>query len=329
MFSRKTSIGPITNFVLGYMMLAFIWWAVHLWRENDRLFGAEMQVLELRYKVEQRGVNITQLQATDEYKKIVDRHARRRRMVLGEGIFFTGCLVFGLWMIHRSVRDEISLSRQRRNFMLSITHELKSPIASIRLVLETIQRRTLEREQLEKLLKNGIKDADRLNQLVEDLLLASRLESDWQPFREPIDLLAMTQEVVNRLQIRFPAAEIEIDIPADMAPVQADASGFNAVLQNLLENALKYSPEGSPVRISAGLHQGKLRMEIADQGVGIPDAEKKAVFEKFYRVGNEETRKATGTGLGLYIVQQVVKAHGGTLLVGDNQPTGTVFTIEI
>ena len=101
------------------------------------------------------------------------------------------------------------------------------------------------------------------------------------------------------------------------------------MLLNLLENAVKYSPEGAPIILAIDKRDGKLQIEVSDQGYGIPDAEKEAVFEKFYRIGNEETRQATGTGLGLYIVQQVGKAHGGTIKISDNKTVGTVFLLEI
>jgi two-component system phosphate regulon sensor histidine kinase PhoR len=111
--------------------------------------------------------------------------------------------------------------------------------------------------------------------------------------------------------------------------VQADKMGLTAIVQNLIENAVKYSPEASAIELSAEYADGKFRMKVADQGQGIPDAEKQAVFEKFYRMGNEETRDSTGTGLGLYIVNQVLKAHGGRVSVADNIPSGTVFTVVI
>jgi signal transduction histidine kinase len=97
----------------------------------------------------------------------------------------------------------------------------------------------------------------------------------------------------------------------------------------LLENALKYAPGEAPVRVTVSKLDGKCRIVVADQGPGIPDSEKKRVFEKFYRIGNEETRKATGTGLGLFIVSQIVKAHGGRIELGDNSPSGAVFTITL
>lgn len=323
----KIPLKWISRFVIGYMLIAFGWWALHQWNESRRLYETEKALLVSKYK--QDGINLTQLQNTAEYQKIVRRWKKQQRMVLSEGIFLTICLVFGLWMINRAANREVMLARQRRNFLLSITHELKSPLASLRLTLETLCKRELKRETLEKLCANGLRDANRLQQLVEDLLLAARLEDNWHPLPEPLDVEAIARDCALGLQTRFPDAVIRINVPPNFLPVQADKPGLTAVIQNLLENAVKYSPEGGTVEFRAERIDGKLRLRVADQGIGIPNDQKQAVFEKFYRIGNEEVRKTTGTGLGLYIVKQVVTAHGGAITVTDNLPKGTVFTVEI
>lgn len=326
---EKIPVRRMSHFVIGYMVLAFGWWSYHLWQQNDKLFNIEKQLLEARFTRKNQGVNLSQLYETAEYKKIERKFHKGHRMVIAEGLFFTACLIFGLWVINRSANREVTLARQRRNFLLSITHELKSPIASLRLVLETIGKRELRREQLEQLCKGGLKDAARLQTLVEDLLLAARLEDNWRPLPEPVDLSALARDIAARLQVRFPQTKIVLNIPDNFPPVQADKSGMSAIVQNLLENAVKYSPENASVECSAERLNDRIRLRVADQGRGIPDSEKQAVFEKFYRLGNEETRQTTGTGLGLYIVNQVVKAHGGSIRVTDNKPQGTVFTIEM
>lgn len=320
-----------SRLLIGYTLLASLWWGVHLWRQNNQLFVAERALLECKFsKNGARGLNLTALEQSAEYRDIENRWLSCRRMVLSEGLILTTCLVVGLWLVNRSVNREIALAQQRRNFLLSITHELKSPLAALRLTMETFGRRELPREQVEKLASNGLRDAARLHQLVEDMLLAARLEHNWRPLSEPLDLAALVRDVLANLKIRFPQANVSVQIPDNFAPVSADRSGLISVIQNLLENAVKYSPAGAPVILAAERNAaGRLRLRIADQGRGIPDTEKKAVFEKFYRLGNEETRQTTGTGLGLYIVQQVVKAHGGAIQITDNQPQGTVFTLEM
>lgn len=319
---KRIPVTRLSHFVIGYMILAFGWWSFHLWKQNDRVFEQDKQIIALRHSE-------STIQSAPEYAKAEKSWRSGRRMVIAEGLFFTACLIWGLSVIRRSAAREVALTRQRRNFLLSITHELKSPIASIRLALETILKRNLTPEQRNPLVSNGIKDADRLQDLVESLLLAARLEDNWRPLQEPLLFGELARELVGSLRLRFPEADFRLNIPDNLPPVQADKMGMTAILQNLLENAVKYSPEESIIELSAEQSAGKFRFRVADQGQGIPDAEKQAVFEKFYRMGNEETRHSTGTGLGLYIVNQVLKAHGGHVKISDNQPKGTVFTIEL
>lgn len=314
---RRVSITGISRFVIGYMVLAFGWWSYHLWQQNDRLYAAEISALQ--HSATPKDVTL---------ETLAQKRQRTRRMIVGEGLFFTLCLAVGLYIINRSANREVSLARQRRNFMLSITHELKSPIAGMRLILETLGKRTLSREQTEKLCVNGLRDAVRLQTLVEDLLLAARLEDSWQPHPENVDLTFLAQDIIASLETRFPAAHFETDLAAGLPPLSADKAGLTSVLQNLLENAVKYSGEDAHVTLVARQQADKLILEVRDRGVGIPNAEKEAIFEKFYRIGNEDTRRNTGTGLGLYIVKQVVKAHKGRIYVQDNTPKGSIFVIE-
>lgn len=326
----RSSLQWLTTSVIVYMVLAFAWWAFELWRQNDRLLALSEQMLELKHSRSGQGINLTALRETAEYQMLLERHRKHQRMILSEGVFFTLCLAFGLWVINRAARREVALARQRRNFMLSITHELKSPIAAMRLALETMARRALNREQIEKICTNGMRDAARLQTLVDDLLLAARLEDDWRPHPEDVDVRSIIQDCIANAQVRFSEANIQVDIPADFPPIRTDRLGLTSVVQNLLDNALKYSPPGAPVRITVEPLPGRqMRLSVADQGVGIPEEEKPAIFEKFYRLGNEETRQTTGTGLGLYIVSQIVRLHRGTIHVRDNTPRGTVFVVEL
>ncbi len=311
-------------FVALYMMAAFLWWAVLLWRNNEIKLQLETEIMARDLHMSREAV-----MQTDAYAKMFQKHKRYAWMILGEGVFFTCCLIGGLWLIRRSSQKEVDLARQRRNFLLSITHELKSPIAAIRLVLETFHKRELTREQVQQLTSGGLKDATRLQNLVQDLLLAARLEDSWRPLYAPMNLYQLVEECKDALQLRFPMSQVVNTVPAHLPDVQADKQGFTAVVMNLMENAIKYSPKGAPITVSANQQSGKIRLSVADQGQGIPPAEYKTVFEKFYRLGNEETRKATGTGLGLYIVKQVVEAHGGSIQIVPNQPQGTVFIIEM
>lgn len=318
---KQLSVTKLSYFVIGYMLLAFAWWALHLWHQNDRAFDREKRLITLQ---------IADKTARSEAYRLAEKSwISGRRMVVAEGVFFTACLAWGLWVIRRSAAREVSLARQRRNFLLSITHELKSPIAAMRLVFETLSRRALSPEKSAPLLANGLKDADRLQNLVESMLLAARLEDNWRPATELLDFVQIARESVESLKVRFPNANMAVDFTQEHIGVQADRLGLTAVVHNLLENALKYAPEGTLVLLRAAQKDGHLHFSVADRGPGIPDNEKQTVFEKFYRMGNEDTRETTGTGLGLYIVSQVVKAHRGHIRILDNKPQGAIFEVKI
>jgi signal transduction histidine kinase len=216
----------------------------------------------------------------------------------------------------------------QRNFLLSITHELKSPLASIRLILDTFRRRpNLQPEQVTKLTQSAIIETERLQELVENLLLASRLEASYQPQPEDIRIDDMVRDIFEKIKIKYPKATFTLKSP-EAVYLHADAAGIESVLSNLIENAAKYSGSDKPVTVSLIEKAKNLVIEVADEGIGISDDDKALVFRRFYRAGNEDTRTTKGTGLGLYIVQEITQRHGGHVLVRDNQPRGTVFEVQ-
>ena len=250
-------------------------------------------------------------------------------MIFGEATFFVVSLLIGFYLINRGYREEVRVEKERRNFLLSITHELKSPIASIKLVLETFLKRNLPKSQQDQLSRTGVKEANRLNNLVNDLLLAARLEGPYEPNLEPIDLVEMLEDILIDLRAKYPNVHFGMGTEGEMDTINGDASGLSSIAINLLENAVKYSPAPASIDVKLSRENGHLIWETADQGFGIPSKEKDKVFTRFYRIGNEDTRKTKGTGLGLYIVDQMVKAHKGKIVIKDNQPRGTVFRIKL
>ena len=249
-------------------------------------------------------------------------------MIFGEAAVFIFSLVIGVYMINRGYNKEMTASQQRRNFLLSITHELKSPIASIRLVLETLLKRQLRKEQIDHFGNNALKETDRLNDLVNNLLLAAKIETTYQPVLEEIELQEFLEDITQRMQEKFPGAKIRFISQVENPYLQGDLMGLTSIAVNLIENAVKYNIGKPEIEVRLKEEKKKVLLEFADNGIGISDQEKKKIFEQFYRIGKEDTRKTKGTGLGLYIVDQIVKAHGGKITVSDNLPQGTVFTVE-
>lgn len=320
---------PIIYVIIIYMFLAFGWWTVLLMRKNTQLYNAEVKELALRMAVQQEIEQPTEFTQTLEYQRMTAQLQRQQYMVIGEALLLMALLITGLFVLFRNLRREISAAEQQRNFLLSITHELKSPLAGIRLILETFQRRKeLKPELQEKLSTNALAETDRLTALVNDLLLSAKLENAYQLNKEPLNLGSIIQDAAERVAVKYRTANIHVDIEPDLLPVTGDQMGMMSVAVNLLENAAKYS-QPDPI-IHTSLQKGgieELVWEVRDNGMGIPDREKSKVFTKFYRVGNEDTRTTKGTGLGLFIVRQLIELHGGQLELDDNPEGGTIFRI--
>jgi two-component system phosphate regulon sensor histidine kinase PhoR len=316
--------------VIIYMLLAFAWWSVLLFTKNQDAFAAKRDQLRLIMIANGAISNDEEaFLASPPYQALEKQYTRQEWMIMGEAMVFVVSLVIGLWLINRGYHKEVSAAQQRRNFLLSITHELKSPIASIQLVLETLRKRNLKKELADKLTTNGLVETERLNKLVNDLLLSAKLESAYQPHMEAIDLADLIEQIVARQQDKHAKATIRFIQESPVQPFQGDRTGMTSVVTNLIENAVKYAGATPLIEASIQQEDQAIILQVADNGLGIPDKEKPKIFEKFYRIGNEDTRKTKGTGLGLYIVKEIVKAHKGQIMVEDNHPQGTRFRITL
>ena len=317
----------ISYLVIFYMLLAFSWWTVLLHTKNRDAFLAKNELLKLSLIAKNEIKNEEEFLKNSFHIELRDAYKRQEWMILGEASVFVLSLLIGIVFINRGYHKEILAAKQSSNFLLSITHELKSPIASIRLGFETLQRKKLSEEQSHVLLKNGINDTDRLNNLVSDLLLSARLESTYQLNTELFSLEILIEECVQLLKQKFPNAILNVNLIQEMPEILADYSAIRSIIINLLENAVKYSDMVPEINIGLTSNNERCSIEISDNGIGIDQSERKKIFEKFYRVGNEDQRKTKGTGLGLYIVDQIVRAHNGSITVSSNQPKGTIFNV--
>ncbi len=326
---RNVQLRLLSFAVIAYMLMAFTWWSVLLFTKNRDAFYAKRDLIKI-------GMIAQGIVQTDEaffqteiYQTLQRRYRNQEWMILGEASVFVLSLVLGIWFINRGYHKEIVAGQTRRNFLLSITHELKSPLASIRLVLETVLKRDLDRPQLEKLGNNALKETDRLTHLVDDLLLSAKLETAYQPYREKVNLPELLMDTIQKLEEKYPHAVFQYAIQQEIPAWYGDKPGFISIALNLLENAVKYSSEKPSITIRLAYQDrpAGFILAVADEGAGIPDREKRKVFQKFYRIGHENTRKTKGTGLGLYIVDQIVRAHNGRIKVEDNHPRGTVFSL--
>jgi two-component system sensor histidine kinase CiaH len=302
-------------FLLLYIIAALIWWFVSLEKQNQ-------QIMSIRF---------SELKKDDpayfeKYVTIEDAGKRKTAQYVSEGITFLVLILVGAGFVFRAVRREIKLSQQQQNFMMAITHELKTPIAVTRLNLETILKRQLDTEKQNKLLENTLQETNRLNELCNNVLFAAQLDAGARlNDKEQMNFSLLVEDCINSFQRRFPSRTFVNEIQPDIE-LQGDAVSLEMVVNNLIENAVKYSPKSSPITVSLA-HKKYIILCIKDEGSGIPDSEKEKVFDKFYRMGDESTRKAKGTGLGLYISKRIASNHNANLIAENNKPQGTIMKL--
>lgn len=310
-------------FLATYMLAVFFWWWTMMFRKDNELYREKVQQLYYRYQQEDSALYIK------EYERLMDERERQRWMIVGEGATFLILMVFGIYRLRSTVRKEVGVAGRERNFLLSITHELKSPLASAKLNLQTLNTRQLSPEQQKLLLQNTEADIIRLNDLVEKILLASRMgHQNMQIQKDEVNYSELIEECADALLQRNPAVELQVDVE-DGIWVNGDEVMLKSLALNLLENAVKYAPKNTPIGLRLNKVQDMAVLDICDEGKSIPDEEKEKIFERFYRMGSEDTRTTTGVGLGLFIVQQVAAMHHGNVRIVDKKDTGKSFRVEI
>jgi signal transduction histidine kinase len=304
--------------LLGYIVVALIWWFIALNRQNEQMTSFKIQDL----KKNEASYNA-------EYAKIQADKKRKTAQYIGEGSIFFLLIAAGAIFVYRAVNRELTLGRQQQNFMMALTHELKTPIAVAKLNLETLQLRKLDDIQQQRLINNTLQETNRLNSLCNNMLISSQIEAGgYRTAKEEIHLSELLQNCVNDFRTRFPQRTFESSIEKELF-VRGDILLLQIAINNLLDNAIKYSSKEEKISLNAIQHNTVVEIQVKDEGPGINDDDKKKVFKKFYRLGNEATKSAKGTGLGLYLTSKIISTHGGQILVKDNVPKGSIFIIEL
>ena len=299
-------------FVMCYLIAAFAWWAILLYKKNEET-----------HKLRSELVTYDQSLHSDE---VLADYNKQRQMIISEGLVFGISILLGLFLIFRAFKKELSFNGRMNDFLLSVTHELKTPIASIKLINKTLRRNDIKPIQRQSLLDTEHAEVLRLEQQVNNLLTAAQIEGQYTYNFQETDLNEFVQDKINSYRRRYPDAELHLQ-DAENLYHHIDREAFTKVLDNLLSNAIKYSKDTPIVTFSLTRDNQQLIIRVADQGIGINDDEKTQVWKKFYRIGHEDTRETKGTGLGLWIVQSVVAAHDGHISVEDNRPEGSIFSI--
>ncbi len=304
--------------LLCYVIAALVWWYVALMNQN-----AEMA--RLNNVITKGNTNVSSLSTSD-----IDRiRQRKTAQYTGEGAIFLLFIMAGAVFLYRAINRQFTLNRQQQQFMMAITHELKTPIAVTRLNLETLRKHALDEEKRQRLYRNTLSEADRMNTLCNNLLLSSQMDDQAYPLtREPLCPESLVEEVVQDFSIRFPERRFACDCPA-RSTLHGDRFLLQMMLNNLLDNAVKYAPADRPIQVSCFSEKSEKVIQVRDEGPGIAAADKERIFEKYYRAGNDATRQSKGTGLGLYLVKRIVLAHQGRIDTTNHPEGGAVFRITL
>ncbi len=255
--------------------------------------------------------------------------AGRELWISGSGVGFEEGTVYAF----RDLTEERALEEMKADFVATVSHELRTPLAAIYGSAQTIRRTDIElnAEIQDQLLGVIASESDRLGTIVNDLLVAGRLDADQLPIEvERCDPIQLATSVIEAARTHLPeTVELELTVPDRIPNVVADPNQLHQVLANLVDNAIKYSPEGGPVAVALSNGDGSIRFTVADSGLGIPASEHRRIFEKFYRLDPGMTRGIGGTGLGLYICRELVRRMDGKIWVESKLGEGATFVVEL
>ena len=321
--NRKIKLPNFSYLLLIYIILAAGWWTILLFRLNRQSHEAQLKLYHLEQQIKNPGID----GPPENIEEVTAQFRRKKNMIAGETIFFLISIVAGAILIHRANRERIDLARRQRNFILAVTHELKTPLTAIQMVLETFIRRKPNEEQQKLLVNGAMEETQRLKYLVENLLTVARSGELKKEDGEPTDLHMHLQEIVQRYRQTFPNAKINYRPEAVKSIVKGSRDDIYQVFTNLFDNAFKYAGEHCSIGLSTQNADNDIVILFTDNGPGIPDEEKKNIFKLFYRIGTEEYHHKPGTGVGLYIVHTLVSRLQGTVSLEDQQPQGLAVRI--
>lgn len=297
--------------LLAYIIAALIFWFITLNKQSELMSELKMQSFPANAAA------------------IKSESARKELQYAGEGATFLLVILTGAIFFYRAVKRQLKISQEQQHFMMAITHELKTPIAIAKLNLETMQKRKLDDQQQQRLLHNTLHETTRLDSLCNNMLISSQIEAGGYRFvKEEINLGKLLSSCTDDFAVRYPQKNFSKKIEEDII-ITGDKMLLEIAFNNLLENAVKYAARDTAVEVTLDLNDTVAEIQIKDEGPGVADEEKQKVFQKFYRLGNEATKRAKGTGLGLYITKKIIKNHGGNIFAQDNTPGGSIFTIQL
>lgn len=253
-------------------------------------------------------------------------------VVLLEGCVLMLMILTGVYVIFIYWNKQARLNRLQSNFVSSVSHELKSPLASIQLYLETLKYQDVSQEEVREFVETMLTDTERLSGLIDNILESSRSDpKNIQSQFQPVDIGPFIREVVegHQRQLKERQCEVSIEI-MNRAYLNIDPRAMRMVFNNLIGNALRYSPKGTPLTIRVENDRKYCRIQFIDKGFGLNKKDIKKIFKKFYRVQDRETHHIEGAGLGLFISSEILKNHKGRIQVeSEGSGKGSVFTVSL
>jgi signal transduction histidine kinase len=315
-FSPRSALA-LFLFMITALFAQALWWIVFMAR-----LTAE--------KVEMAG----KLGGSPAYVQQIHEQEIQRQIMVGlEGVFFLVLILIGAWLIYRALVRTEELKFHQQNFLMAVTHELKTPLASMKLYLDTLQSTKIAEERKEQVIPRMKEDVQRLERLVENILDAGRFERHgYQLNKKDFDLSAL---VTSRVEIMAKVPlEIPVKIDREIEPgIQyfGDPAALGRAFDAILENGLKYH-DGKKAEVAIKLSSDPrlITITVTDKGVGFDKTASRSLFERFYRVGNELTRRQSGSGLGLYLCREIVRGHGGDVTASSaGTGLGATFTITL
>ena len=351
--TRKVQIG---FFVLLTICMAQIsWWIideVYTSREvrDDRLAAYEMdlqraarmqeaqvpgnEILQLFPHLEIDGRSGGVSIRSDKLAEIQDAFSSRINRFGWEGSFFLVFLLLGSLILSRAIKLHSQLQKLEESFLAAVSHELKSPLASIRLATETLTLRKPDAEGSARQLGRILEDVDRLEKMITNLLQTNRVDEGGTLSRpERTDLRDSVERILEEVGPRLQEQKVALEFESsdENYPIQADPDWLHSVLINLIDNAVKATSgnEQAEIQLTLSRKNGRATLRVVDNGIGFASRESERIFEKFYRLGNELRRTSPGSGLGLYLVRRLVELQGGSVKAHSAGPgTGAEFHVS-
>lgn len=259
---------------------------------------------------------------------------RDQQLFLLAGLILATLLIlFTGYSLTRAVLREMQAAKMQSDFVSTVSHEFRTPLTAMRQVAEMITHdRIVDRDQQDRYLHIIEQEGNRLHRLVESVLDFRRMEAGTHQYSmRPVDIAAMTSEVTEMFQEEIcpQGYHVHVDLHVEDVPVYGDRDALGRVVWNLLDNAVKYSPVAEPISVTLEQSAETIALHISDRGLGIPEKEQKAIFDKFVRGESAKQTTASGTGLGLAIAQQIAEAHQGHITVRSTPGTGSTFTVHL